>query len=80
MRIGPYSVTTDAMSGTNEKLVAAAEAYFADLARMRASGGATGERSSYGPLAALLNAVGAVLRTKGVDSIVASECRYDVRA
>ena len=31
---------------------------------MRASGGATGERSSYGPLANLLNAVGAVLKPK----------------
>ena len=31
---------------------------------MRASGGATGERSSYGPLANLLNAVGAALRPK----------------
>ena len=31
---------------------------------MRASGGATGERSSYGPLAHLLNAVGAALKPK----------------
>ena len=31
---------------------------------MRASGGSTGERSSYGPLANLLNAVGATLRPK----------------
>ena len=31
---------------------------------MRASGGATGERSSYGPLANLLNAVGATLKPK----------------
>ena len=31
---------------------------------MRASGGGTGERSSYGPLANLLNAVGATLKPK----------------
>ena len=52
------------MTGTNKKLMAAAEAYCADLGRVRASGGATGERSSYGPLANLLNAVGAVLKPK----------------
>ena len=52
------------MTGTNTKLTAAVEAYFADLARVRASGGATGERSSYGPLANLLNAVGAALKPK----------------
>ena len=52
------------MVGTNAKLTAAVEAYFADLARVRASGGATGERSSYVPLANLLNAVGATLRPK----------------
>ena len=49
---------------TNAKLAAAVEAYFADLGRVRASGGATGERSSYGPLANLLNAMGAVLKPK----------------
>ena len=52
------------MTGMNTTLTAAVEAYFADLGRVRASGGATGERSSYGPLANLLNAVGAVLRPK----------------
>ena len=52
------------MTGTNKKLTAAVEAYFADLGRVRASGGATGERSSYGPLANLLNAVGAALKPK----------------
>ena len=52
------------MVGTNAKLAAAVEAYFADLRRVRASGGATGERSSYGPLANLLNAVGATLKPK----------------
>ena len=52
------------MAGTNTKLTAAVEAYFADLGRVRASGGATGERSSYGPLANLLNAVGAAIKPK----------------
>ena len=52
------------MAGTNAKLSAAVEAYFTDLGRVRASGGATGERSSYGPLANLLNAVGAALKPK----------------
>ena len=46
------------------KLTAAIETYFADLGRIRASGGATGERSSYGPLANLLNAVGGALKPK----------------
>ena len=50
------------MVGT--KAQPAVEAYFADLRRVRASGGATGERSSYGPLANLLNAVGAALAPK----------------
>ena len=45
------------MTGT--KLTAAVESYFTDLGRVRASGGATGERSSYGPLTTLLNTVGA---------------------
>ena len=49
---------------TNTKLTAAVEAYFADLGRVRASGGATGERSSYGPLASMLNAIGAALKPK----------------
>ena len=52
------------MTGTNTKLLAAVEAYFADLGRVRSSGGATGERSSYGPLANLLNAVGGALKPK----------------
>ena len=49
------------MPNTTATLTAVGEAYFTDLARVRASGGATGERSSYGPLANLLNAVGATL-------------------
>ena len=48
----------------NQKLTTAVEAYFADLRRIRASGGATDERSTYGPLANLLNAVGATLKPK----------------
>ena len=52
------------MTGASTRLTAAVEAYFADLGRIRASGGATGERSSYGPLANLLNAVGATLKPK----------------
>ena len=49
------------MPNTTTALTAGGETYFADLGRVRASGGATGERSSYGPLANLLNAVGATL-------------------
>ena len=52
------------MGGTNKKLTTAVETYLDDLRRIRASGGATGERSSYGPLANLLNAVGATLKPK----------------
>ena len=62
--MGPCSATTGTMTGTNKKLTAAVEAYCADLGRVHASGGATGERSSYGPLANLLNAVGAALKPK----------------
>ena len=46
------------------KLTAAVETYFGDLLRLRASGGATGERSSYLPLANLLNGVGGSLKPK----------------
>ena len=52
------------MSGTTTKLTAAVQEYFADLRRVRASGGATRERSLYGPLGNLLTAVGATLRPK----------------
>ena len=52
------------MTGTTTKLTAAAEGYFADLRRVRASGGGTQERSLYGPLDNLLTAVGATLRPK----------------
>ena len=46
------------------KLTAAVEHYLTDLRRVRASGGATGERSIYGPLANLFNAIGATLKPK----------------
>ena len=52
------------MTGPNKKLIAAIETYFTDLARVRASGGATGERSIYGPLANLLDTVGTTLKPK----------------
>lgn len=46
------------------KLKQAAEAYFNELRLVRASGGATDERSLYVPLANLLNAVGGTLKPK----------------
>lgn len=52
------------MTATSDKLAKAVEAYCAELHRVRASGGATGERSSYGPLANLLNAVGVTLKPR----------------
>ena len=52
------------MAESGLKLKSAVEAYLADLRRIRASGGATSERSSYGPLANLLNAIGDTLKPK----------------
>ena len=52
------------MTRMNTKLTAAIETYLADLRRVSASGGATGERSNYGPLVNLLNAIGATLKPK----------------
>ena len=52
------------MTGANTKLTSAVETYFVDLGRVRASGGATGERSSYPALSNLLNAVGGALKPK----------------
>ena len=49
------------MPVTTAKLTTAVEEYFADLRRIRASGGATGERSFYPALTNLLNAVGSAL-------------------
>ena len=50
--------------GTNVRLTSAAAAYFEDLRGVRASGGATAERSRYTALANLLAAVGAGLKPK----------------
>ena len=50
------------MPVTTAKPTTAVEEYFADLRRIRASGGATGERSYYPALTNLLNAVGSALR------------------
>ena len=52
------------MARPAKTLTAAVEDYCTALARMHATGGATGERSSYGPLANLLNGVGALLKPK----------------
>ena len=50
------------MPTTTTKLTTAVEEYFSDLRRIRASGGATGERSYYPALTNLLNAVGGALK------------------
>ena len=52
------------MAAKTKKLTTAVEAFFADLRRIRQSGAATDERSTYAPLANLLNAVGATLKPK----------------
>ena len=52
------------MPTSNTKLTTAVETYLTDLRRIQASGGATGERSYYGPLENLLNAVGNALKPK----------------
>ena len=52
------------MAESRTKLRSSVEAYLADLRRIRASGGGTGERSYYSPLANLLNAVGGTLKPK----------------
>ena len=57
-------MTIRAMTRTTTRLTTAVENYLADLRRMRASGGGTGERSSYPALANLLNAVGATRKPK----------------
>ena len=49
---------------TTTQLKKAVELYFNDLQRIRALGGGTGERSFYGPLANLLNAIGDTLKPK----------------
>ena len=52
------------MQATGTKLTGAVEDYLGDVRRIRASGGATGERSYYPALSNLLNAVGGSLRPK----------------
>ena len=52
------------MAATEGKLKAAVDDYFAELRRIRATGGGTGELSYYPPLNNLLNAVGGSLRPK----------------
>ena len=52
------------MPATAAKLTTMVEAYLDDLRRIRASGGATGERSYYPPLNNLFDAVGATLKPK----------------
>ena len=50
------------MPVTTANLTTAVEEYFSDLRRIRASGGATSEKSFYPALTNLLNAVGSSLR------------------
>ena len=52
------------MAATGKQLTAAVEEYLAELRRIRATGGATGELSYYPPLNNLLNAVGGALRPR----------------
>ena len=52
------------MTATNKKLKAAVETFFTELRRIRQSGAATDERSTYFPLATLLTAVGATLKPR----------------
>ena len=52
------------MPAANAKLTTAVETYLTALRRMRASGGATGERSYYPALSTLLNTVGTTLKPK----------------
>ena len=52
------------MPANTTKLTSIVEVYLEDLRRLRASGGATGELSTYPALSNLLNAVGATLRPK----------------
>ena len=52
------------MAGTSEKLRTAVETYFAELGKVRASGGGTDELSYYPALEKLLGAVGGSLKPK----------------
>ena len=71
-RNGPFSTCSLAdlsasigvMALTEAELVSEVETYFGDVRRIRASGGATPERSYYPPLINLLNAIGKRLKPK----------------
>ena len=52
------------MTATDTRLTRIVEEYLTDLRKIRASGGATSERSYYPPLVNLLNAVGGALKPK----------------
>ena len=52
------------MSANTSRLTSIVAEYLGDLRRLRASGGATGELSTYPALSNLLNAIGATLRPK----------------
>ena len=52
------------MTANDTRLTGMVEDYLTDLRKIRASGGATGERSYYPPLITLLNAVGGALKPK----------------
>ena len=52
------------MPANTTRLTPIVEEYLAELGRLRASGGATAERSTYTPLANLLQSVGSTLRPK----------------
>ena len=55
-----------AMSANTSRLTSIVEAYLEDLRRVRASGGATAERSTYTALSNLFDSIGATLRPKVV--------------
>lgn len=52
------------MPGTTAELTTTVETYLTALRRIRATGGAAGERSYYGPLAKLPNAVQAAINVE----------------
>lgn len=52
------------MPSATAKLSGAVEDYFAGIHQIRSTGGATDEKSLYGPLSNLLDAVGATLRPR----------------
>ena len=55
-----------AMLANTSRLTSIVEEYLEDLRRVRASGGATAERSTYAALANLFDSIGATLRPKVV--------------